>query len=257
MPECASPSIKLRIIWHAFAADGPGVEELAEVLDSSEQERLYRLHQETDRWSFAAAHALLRKMLSDRYGGPPRSWRFARDGYDRPHLDRETHAGVDPAFSLSHTRDLAVCALADTYAASSHTKRLRVGIDAEARTTPHIREQLIAGRFFAPSEVAFLRNLDPARRRRAFLDLWTLKEAVAKAVGLGLSMNLATFACRVAPPSLETTEPALLPIESWTLSMLDVNQSHAVAVAVKHSPRESIRIHASGIDGIKRGELGR
>ena len=236
MPVCASPSVRLRIVWHAFSAEGPGVEELAALLDSSEQQRLYRLRREEDRWSFAAAHALLRQMLSDRYGGPPRSWRFGKDRYGRPHLDRQMHAGLDPAFSLSHTCELAVCALADTYAASDYARKLSVGVDAEARTTLELREQDIAERFFAPSEVAFLRDLDPATRRRAFFDLWTLKEAVTKAVGLGLSMNLAAFACRLVPPSLETTEPDLLPAEGWTLSMLDVDESHAVAVAVKHPP---------------------
>ena len=64
-----------------------------------------------------------------------------------------------------------------------------VGVDLE-RVDRRVEVEAIAERHFAPAEAAALARLAPGRRREAFLDLWTRKEAVLKAVGAGLSYGL-------------------------------------------------------------------
>lgn len=65
-----------------------------------------------------------------------------------------------------------------------------VGVDLE-RVDRRVEVEAIAERHFAPAEAAALARLAPGRRREAFLDLWTRKEAVLKALGEGLSFGLA------------------------------------------------------------------
>jgi 4'-phosphopantetheinyl transferase len=78
----------------------------------------------------------------------------------------------------------------------------RVGVDVEdARRV--VRED-VAGRFFAPSEVADLRALPDAAQARVFFDYWTLKEAYIKARGMGLAIPLGDFAVALRPPAAPT-----------------------------------------------------
>jgi len=67
-----------------------------------------------------------------------------------------------------------------------------IGIDVEEVRT--IDQPLdIASRYFHPLEVRELAATSATERDVAFLRLWTCKEAVVKAAGLGLSMPLDSF----------------------------------------------------------------
>ncbi len=233
--------IRVTVRWYA-GGTAAALDRLAADLDAGERRHLARLRQAKDRWAYAAAHALIRRMLSDRYGAPPQSWRFTKDAHDRPHMDQSFHTGFDPPFSVSHTEGLAICALVADAAGGN---AIRVGVDAEARGDAEIEEHEIAARFFAPREVALLRAQPPTHQRDAFYDLWTLKEAIAKAVGLGLTLSLSSFACCLTPPTVASTDPALQPIAGWTLRMLDLGAGHAGALAIKHAPGQAIDIRCA------------
>jgi 4'-phosphopantetheinyl transferase len=86
----------------------------------------------------------------------------------------------DLHFNLSHAGADVLLALARCEPLGVDLERIdrRVAIDA------------IAQRHFASAEAAALAELAPARRREAFIDLWTRKEAVLKAIGAGLSYGL-------------------------------------------------------------------
>jgi 4'-phosphopantetheinyl transferase len=53
--------------------------------------------------------------------------------------------------------------------------------------------QALADRFFLPQESAALRPMAEPEQTAAFFNLWTCKEALAKATGLGLAQSLARF----------------------------------------------------------------
>ena len=84
-------------------------------------------------------------------------------------------------FNLSHTLDLAVLSV---------TSRCAIGVDIE--TTRQIAPEL-ARRFFSQAENKTLDNLCTSRWTETFLRIWTAKEAVAKAVGLGLALDFRGF----------------------------------------------------------------
>jgi len=112
------------------------------------------------------------------YAGSELEPRLAYGAHGKPHV---TMPGF-PHFNVSHGGDcvaFAFCA------------EQELGVDVE-RGSPRRRHSVLelATRFFAAEEAADLAGLDDAQRERAFLQLWTCKEAVLKALGHGLSFGL-------------------------------------------------------------------
>jgi 4'-phosphopantetheinyl transferase len=84
---------------------------------------------------------------------------------------------LDARFNLTHSAELALIAVA---------LGCDVGIDVERlRTVPHLEQ--IARRYFHPTEASEIMAAPVAGRSTNFLRCWTGKEAVLKAVGLGVS----------------------------------------------------------------------
>jgi 4'-phosphopantetheinyl transferase len=57
----------------------------------------------------------------------------------------------------------------------------------------------LAERFFHPEETAALLALDRSEQEQAFLQLWTAKEAVLKAMGRGIAFGLERLRLAVPP----------------------------------------------------------
>ena len=141
------------------------------LLSTDERERAARLRHPLHRQRFVLAHAFLRRTLGERLGRHPAKLMFDHGPAGKPLLD-------DLYFNLSHSGDLAAVAL---------STRLPVGVDIEALQP--IDAQSLARVHFTPSEAALLADLtDPLP---AFYRLWTRKEAVLKAHGLGIGHSLA------------------------------------------------------------------
>lgn len=168
---------------------------LAVLLDDAERARAARFAFEEDRHSYIAAHALLRAELSRRASPAPQEWRFAATALGKPFL-------LDPPrdlrFSLTHTRGMVAVAV---------TEGLEIGVDVESEDR-RAESMKLAERFFAPQEVALLRAVEGDARREMFFAIWTLKEAVVKATGQGLSRALDSFAVSPDPPRVTMRDEA-------------------------------------------------
>jgi 4'-phosphopantetheinyl transferase len=152
--------------------DGPSADH-AEVLSADERERAARFVFDIHRRRFVAARASLRRVLGLCLDRDPAGLTFEYTDRGRPSLRLASHPDFD--FNLAHSGDLALLAL------SSRT----VGVDVEQRREiPNGLE--IARRFFSPREVAALKHLTENERRDGFVNAWTRKEALIKAVGAGL-----------------------------------------------------------------------
>ena len=95
----------------------------------------------------------------------------------------------DVHFNLSHSGERVLCAVSG--------KSVGCDIEAPGRYDPNIPK-----RFFHPSESAWLFSLPEAEQPAAFLRLWTCKESYVKALGLGLSQPLDSFAVQLEPVGL-------------------------------------------------------
>ena len=233
--------IAVTVAWHQSTEPGARITELAALLDHHERERLRCIRRAEDRWSYAAAHALLRMLFSERFGGHPGQWRFVRDARERPAVDASVHPHSVLPFSLSHTQDLAVCALVDAPGSIQLPASVRVGVDAELTARP-VQALQLAERFFAPEEVDLLRVLEGQRRQQTFYRLWTFKEATAKALGVGFDVDLASLTCNLDPLEVTSAGDGLFPLNGWELFDLDLLEGYIATLAVHRPAGASVEV---------------
>jgi 4'-phosphopantetheinyl transferase len=155
------------------------VEEWAALLCAEETARAERFYFEQHRQRFIVARATLRLILGRYLHLEPQHIQFAYSDRGKPRL-ASTREGEGLQFNLSHSQGMALYAL---------TRDRAIGVDVEhLRSTADVDG--IAERFFAPQEYALLRALPAEEKERAFLQLWTAKEAYLKATGDGLAGSL-------------------------------------------------------------------
>lgn len=118
----------------------------------------------------------------------------------------------DWQFSLSHSGGWSLLAL---------TQGQPVGVDLES-PRPRPRLLALAQRYFTATETDALRSLPEAERLRAFYALWTAKEAVLKAAGVGIGYGLAKagMVWRAQGWAVDQFEDALAPATAWQLHRL-------------------------------------
>jgi 4'-phosphopantetheinyl transferase len=230
MPESPGPFLA---VWTLSPGADPERDQtlLSPLLDAEERERWARFRDPRDRWSYAAAHGLCRLMLARYAGGGrgrpgPADWRFVAGPHGKPEVDADRSGAPGGAFSISHARGMAACALA--------TGPVAVGVDVEVLDR-RLEAQALADRFFHPGEAQWLRERPDDRRAEAFLVLWTLKEAVVKALGTGISQGLESFHLEVDPPCLVAASPAFGAIPDWRLSRWRPSPDHTLALATRWS----------------------
>ncbi len=149
------------------------------LLTEDELQRAQRFYFERDRHRFIMCRGGLRTILAKYCQCDPRELRFDYGPHGKPILlapllDESLY------FNVSHSHDLALIGLQ-----AGH----ELGVDVE-----HVREihemERIAQRYFTPREQAMLQQMPPSQRTLGFLRAWTRKEAMLKAIGVGLSFGL-------------------------------------------------------------------
>jgi 4'-phosphopantetheinyl transferase len=217
-------------VWYCLTAQlsARAEAQARELLSPGELQRCDRFRFAHDRRDYAAAHALLRSALTAHEGAPPSSWVFEAHAGGKPFLA----AGQSPVeFNLAHTTGLVACAV---------TKAGRVGVDAESYVRA-VNASELAERFSA-QEIAGLRGLAGREHHRRFIELWTLKEAYVKAIGLGLEHPLSGFSFDLDGASRVRFHPPSGTSEAdWQFRLFAPSDEHRLAVAVQQ--QQSIQFH--------------
>lgn len=144
-----------------------------EIMSLDEHKRAQRFVR--GKQEYIASRWLLRRALGQylQESAPP--LKFAREEKGKPYIP-----GTNIQFNLSHSGTWAVLAVA---------KDFRVGIDVEQGS--NARDLLgIATNYYHPDELRVLEALPPDAQLKHFYRLWTLKEALLKAAGAGISAGL-------------------------------------------------------------------
>ena len=134
---------------------------------------------------------------------------FGENG--KPHIENLS----DVHFNISHSGHYVVCAVAST----------EIGIDVERIRKVNLR---IAERFFSPSEIRDLMQLDQVEQMQYFITLWTIKESYLKAIGKGLTQHLNSFTIIQSGDSFRLTgsEEA----EQYGIKTIQLDQSYQMAL---------------------------
>lgn len=171
-------------IWRGFALAQSPIDVLA-LLSSDERARYERIRNSDERVRFCSAHVALRRIFADYLHVEARSIGFARSSCPRCHESSHGRPVLDwpktdLAFSLSHSGNQWLVAV---------TSRGVIGADLECAADPDlilaIREVLTSR-----EQQRFDQLQSEDARRRFLLRAWTRKEAVCKALGVGLVADI-------------------------------------------------------------------
>ena len=176
--------------------------------------------------------ALSRRILLDllrHYSGEKISPTIRYGEHGKPHVE-EAHF---PYFNLSHSGHCIVLAF---------SRDNELGVDVECTAARRRRSPLeLARRFFAAKESNALGLLDENAAGVAFTHLWTVKEAVLKALGHGLSFGLDRLQFALGedgvPLSLESIAVEAGAPEEWQIHRFAPTLDHVGCLAWRGPPR--------------------
>lgn len=143
-------------------------------LDKTERARADRLRFPEHRRRYVAAHVAVRVILARQLGEKPETVQLHALPSGKPEV-----VGQPLRFNLSHSGDRAMLAV---------TACRSIGVDIE-RVRSHPIDAGVARRF-APHEAHLLTTLPLGQRGARFTTLWARKEALAKALGAGITRLL-------------------------------------------------------------------
>lgn len=211
-------------LWRLPLDLPPAVQALLETcLCDAERERARAFRMPGPRRDFVVTRAVLRLLLARHLDIPADACRFEYGQFGKPRL---SGPGTSLQFNVSHSGQQALFAVAEA---------IEIGVDLEwQRTIPELAS--LAATILSARQLTQWERLPPAARKQAFHDAWARKEAVIKAVGAGLSLDLQTLDVAFlpgAPSRVLRIDAGIGPAAAWTLLPLDVGTGYSAAVAAR------------------------
>ena len=166
------------------------------LLDDEEKSRWRRFLSVRARREFVLCRAALRVALSERLGCSNRQLAFGYLEHGKPFAvvdGRRASAG----FNVSHSGGHGLMAFAEN---------AWLGVDVEERV-PSRDFEGIGSLVYGPAERQLLAAAEGVNKMRLFFRLWSMKEALIKAIGSGFALN---------PSRFEVPEPMLRGVRSGT-----------------------------------------
>ncbi|TFH34341.1 MAG: 4'-phosphopantetheinyl transferase superfamily protein [Anaerolineales bacterium] len=148
-----------------------------------------------DKGRFLTHKSALREILGGYLGLEPEDVRFVRDRWGKPNVANPDTDALE--FNTSHSGGISLIVV---------RRGGKVGVDIE-KVIPDFPWREVAPKALNESEIRALELLPAEQKSDAFYAIWTRKEALAKAVGLGLRLDL---------PALQVPTDARL--TDWSLS---------------------------------------
>ncbi len=182
------------------------LEVAAGLLSDPERKRLDAMPDPDRRAQHAIGRALLRLIAASASGGQPADIEITTSGEGKPELAELPQLGVSLAHS-GHAVVVAACEGAP------------VGVDIEPGRAASASSRRLADRRFSALEAVALRELPDAAVSDWFARAWTTKEAVGKALGVGMIPALAGAVVNSQADALVSVWSGP-PADSWTLHQL-------------------------------------
>lgn len=205
------------------------------MLDPQEHAQWHRYVCPSAKDQYLVARALSRSLLANVHGCTTGALRFGKSAYGRPYVALPQVAGA-AHFNLAHTDGLVVMALASS---------AEIGVDVE-----HVERAWdwasLSSSCFHPHERTQVLERDASHSCEAFFQTWTLKEAYAKARGLGLQLPLNSYAFHLGGHGIGLTcePPCGDDPQGWFFHSFKPSARYRVAVAVRGKRASSaLRVH--------------
>lgn len=227
MPHVRSqgdPSVVNVCLWLAemYEVDASTLATYQSWLSLDEQRRYEGFLHERRRREFIVGRGLARRALARELRCAP-----AQIEFEAAEQGKLTVRAPTPSdrihFNITHTADYVGCVTCRDH---------WVGVDVE-KLDNRVSTLDIAKRFFSAAEYQTLQGLTEDERINEFFTVWTLKEALAKAYGLGLAAPLESSHMHVAPPSRIDAVSSYPPFSggAW-LAWCSPTPRHSLAIGV-------------------------
>ncbi|MFG2718593.1 4'-phosphopantetheinyl transferase family protein [Streptomyces sp. NPDC048416] len=228
----------VRVWWWRIPSDTFSRSDL-ELLNAAEAENARRIKSATGAAQYVTCRAAVRRVLAEVLRVPHGEISLGRkpcpecgSAEHGPPAVLTPDAGRAIHLSLSHTGGLGMLAVS----------RLPVGVDVEAERDQWSPE--LADKVLSPRERASVLATPAPARTRAFLRCWTRKEAVLKAVGIGIVTTLSALETH---PELtgpvEMTTDALGSLSAWQVMDVKVPEGWTASVALPLGTGQDISVH--------------
>ena len=215
------------------------LKEFKRIISAEELKKIERYRQDSAKHAALITRAFLRIVLSKYECISPEDWRFSYSDLGKPEV---INSKIGLRFNLSHNKDIIICAVCVVN---------DIGCDIESLTRK-MSITAISKRFFCPEEADLISMLREDLQRKAFFELWTLKEAFVKATGKGISQGLDTFKFlfNVDQNTAYREDISLFlnqdnkPTTDWFNALIYPDNTHVIAVSVK--TRKMIKVILKG-----------
>ena len=197
-------------------------------LNEEEQARCRQYPLPGPRRRFALCRAALRSILCRQLGCSNERLSFGSSDHGKPFaLVNEEPAAI--SFNLSHSRKHGLIAL---------VPHGRLGVDVEEYVPRRDFDELSEA-VFGPHEQSAIACVRGRDRVQLFFRLWTIKEALIKALGLGFTLDVSQFE---VPPALHQGKTGIfrfpqLPEVHWRVEYIG-NEDFSAAIAHELVPSQ-------------------
>lgn len=218
---------KIQVNWIKVSSYLGEVIQLKSYLTPAEIEKVYKYKFDKDRSRFIVGRALLRKMLGNILDFDPYQIKIESDNYGKLFLSNQEQLHLH--FNLSHSEDYIIYAFCF---------KDEIGIDIEIIDSS-INHLEIAKNYFSANEIAYLENSnDQNRRVEEFFRIWTRKEALLKAMGIGLLFDFKEIDVTNDSINLSQIKIPSTRLKNWTINDIFIHNQFKVAVAYSEAPRQ-------------------
>lgn len=194
------------------------------ILDDIEKVRANNFKVDWNRKVYILARTILRLLVSNYIDVKPRMIQFYKSTYGKPFIKPN-----ELKFNISHSRKkLAIIISKD-----------EVGIDVEY-VNPNFKFFEVLDIVLSKNEILSVQELEPKLQRKQFFLYWTQKEALLKAIGTGINLDL--NALEACPNPITYNSYESFRFEDWIIFPLKNYYTNYVGhAAYKYHSRKNIR----------------
>ena len=207
---------KMIYLWYFYINKLlPKYRKFYETLLPSEKSQVSKLVFHKDKERFVISHGALRELLL-KHLPPECLTKYEYNYFGKPYLKNSALT-----FNLSHSNNVGVCIL---------SYGINIGVDVEY--SRNINWQDIANHTLSRDEMSHIYAIKgETKKLNTIINIWTQKEAVAKAIGRGLSIpftNITSSPCLGKHISFYTNSNK---IEKWNVYSFLLNNHYFISAA--------------------------
>lgn len=158
---------------------------LTQFLSPEEKRKSNAIKMKKSRLRYCLRKGITRLLLGSLMERDPREVNYFYNSYGKPYLNQ----GEGLSFNVSHSKNyLLVGIIRDSH----------IGVDIE-KINRNLNHPLLAPEVLSPQEMDYYRAYGEEKQCLSFYRAWVQKEAISKALGLGISIGFNRLTVRIDP----------------------------------------------------------